>query len=292
MNKMEKRGELTSKQLITIIILIISFAIIIAFFIMLGIGSSIDKESCRNSVVMRGALPAGKDIISLKCKTQDVCLSMGGDCGVTREDLVTVKVDGENELVEEMVNLLWDCWWMMGEGKVDYMSIGLGFNEAYCSFCSKVYFDSKIQENYPDGISYKKLYDYMEKNKVPNKDETYMYNFYKLNSMDKVREELLKGEWKVDIYDYKLDPMKEQAVITAIVKQGWGGKALSAASGILPGIGLGLLILNIPGAVAGGFIGFSIGLEEIDAEFYIPRYLEFDGKELEALDCKEYVSEG
>jgi len=174
-----KKGELTSKQLITIIILIISFVIILGFFFMLHLKSTIDKESCRNSVIMRGALPAGKDMVQLKCKTQDVCLSMGGGCDVSRKDMVIIKVDNENELIEEMAGLLYDCWWMMGEGKVDYMSSGMGISEAYCSICDKIYFDSEIQKKYPEGISYLKIYDFMKTNKIPNKDENMIFMIIK-----------------------------------------------------------------------------------------------------------------
>ena len=89
-----KKGELTSKQLITIIILIISFSIILIFFFMFGFESVIDEESCRNSVMMRGTFSfldtklVDVNPISLKCKTQDVCLSMGGDCQAGNENKI------------------------------------------------------------------------------------------------------------------------------------------------------------------------------------------------------------
>ena len=134
-----KKGELTSKQLITIIILIISFAIIVAFFFMLGLKSSIDKESCRNSAVMRG-IPFGNWVVTLKCKTQDICFSRGGDCDSKAKDLVTIDVKDNNKLSEEMDNLINECWWMMGEGKVDYGGKGS------CAICHRVYFDDKIKE--------------------------------------------------------------------------------------------------------------------------------------------------
>lgn len=138
-NSKNKKAELTSKQIITIIILIISFAIILSFFLMLGLRSSIDKESCRNSVVMIG-IPFGDWVINLKCKTQDICFNMGRNCDSKSKDLVTIDVKDKEELVKEMDNLINECWWMMGEGKGDYGGKGS------CAICHRVYFDDKIKE--------------------------------------------------------------------------------------------------------------------------------------------------
>ena len=297
---MNKRGELTSKQLITIIILIISFAIIIIFFVSLNLRQTIDTEACRNSVILRGSLPLGADTVQLKCKTQSVCLSMGEDCDVTREDLVTIDVENENELTKEMVNLLWDCWWMMGEGKVDYMSAGLGRSEPYCSICSKVYFDGKIQEKYKKdgGIPYSLIYNYMQRNKVPERDESFLFSIYKVNSMDSIRQDLLVDSG-YDIYQYKLDPEKEQVVTTAIVKEGWAEGLISgvATSAVIIGsVALSPMTLGtslVAGSLAvGTAVGFTVEALDDDTSYLTPQYLEFNGDALKALDCKEYVSEG
>lgn len=306
---MIKKAELTSTQLVTIIILIISFAIILAFFFMLGLRGSIDKESCRNSVVMRGVLPIGKDVVSLRCKTQDVCLSLGAECDINRKDMTTIKVKDENELTKEMVNLLWDCWWMMGEGKVDYMPSRIGTNEAYCSICNKVYFDSKIQEKYKDGISYLKLYNYMKENKVPNKDESYLFSIYKMNSLDSLKESLLSSG--IDIYKYSLDSEKEYVVMTGMNEQGWGkavGGGVGGTVGVMSGLAagakigaifgsvggpIGTVVGGVAGAGTGTVIGIWIGSKANDFQHMAPQYKEFKKEELEkGFLCKEYVSEG
>jgi len=295
--KINKKGELSSNQLITIIILIISFAIIVAFFVMLGLKSTIDKETCRNSVITRGALPFGKDAVQLKCKTQDVCLTMGDDCMVNRKDIITIKVNNEEELTKEMVNLIYDCWWMMGEGKVNYMSGWIGFSEAYCSICSKVIFDKKIQEKYPSGISYKNIYDYMQTTKIPERDESYLFNMYKINSLEIIRQKFLgDGGW--DIYDYKIDPNKEYVVTMAIVEDGWAEEIIAGITTLVAvgsvalapfTFGTSLALGAAAGAVA---TGITMAVPGKDVSYLYPIYLEFNGKELAALNCKEYVSEG
>ena len=295
--KMDKKAELTSKQLVTIIILIISFAIIILFFVSLNLRETIDSEACRNSVILRGSLPLGADTVQLKCKTNDVCLSMGGDCGIERKDLVTVKVDDEDELVEEMVNLLWDCWWMMGEGKVNYIPSGIGFDETYCTLCDKVYFDDEIKEKYKEegGIPYALIYNYMQSVKVPEKDESFLFSIYKLNSLESIREGLLV-EQGYDIYEYKLDPEQEQVIVTAIMESTSNVEIVGGVIGGLVGSVVGFFVpgshfITIPSiASAGAAAGIWFGEEEI--KYLTPRYVEFKGEALESLDCKEYVSEG
>lgn len=170
-----KKGELTSTQLITIAILIISFAVILFFLVRANLKSDIDAEACRNSISMRG-IPFGDYIITLKCKTQDVCFSMSGDCEEEVDDIIQV-VD-KDELVKEMVNLLADCWWMFGEGKIDYGKTG------DCAICYKIYFDDEIKNNHEwVDISEHLL------NKIPNSDEIYASYLY---SRDNVQ--LIRGE--------------------------------------------------------------------------------------------------
>ena len=208
-----KKAELTSKQLITIIILITSFTIILAFFFMLNLRSTIDRESCRNSVAMRGAISfIGKSPVSLKCKTQDVCFSMGGDCVAGEK----INIQSKFELKKEMTNLLVDCWWMMGEGKVDYDS------PESCAICYKVYFDDEIQEGELEGeekgFSYKALYDYMFVNKVPGEDINYLYYFYGLSSFNLVRNKISSDtNNKLDINTEKFDFNEEYVVVTSIL---------------------------------------------------------------------------
>lgn len=176
-----KKAELTSKQLITIIILIISFTIIVAFFVMLGLKSIISNESCRNSVMLRGTFSKipiiGKDFISLKCKIEDICLSMGGECSVKTDR--SIKIADENELNKELINLQNDCGWMMGEGKVKYGS------EGDCAICYKLYFDDKIKmdiKRISPGrtIETKEIYVVVT---GTNKDGNYLYpNFVKFST--------------------------------------------------------------------------------------------------------------
>jgi len=203
-----KKAELTSKQLITIIILIISFTIILAFFFMLNLRSTINKESCRNSVAMKEAVSiGGLSPISLRCKSQDVCFSMGGDCEAGEK----IKVEDKPELIKEMTNLLVDCWWMMGEGKVDYDG------SKSCAICYKVYFDDKIKLKKDFDVSYKDLYRYMLVN-IPEGEVNYLYYFYKLSTFDLVGNKIFSdSKGNLDINTEKFDFSEDYVVVTSIL---------------------------------------------------------------------------
>lgn len=144
---MEKKAELTTKQLVTIIILIISFAVILFLLMRLDLGGATNKEVCHNSVVMVGK----SDFIgSLDCRTDYDCISAGGDCSDFSE---TQKIEAKTE--EEIKNAIQkeinDCWWMFGNGTIDYVGynwkvdkfVGTG-----CAICDIVKFDEKIQQEF------------------------------------------------------------------------------------------------------------------------------------------------
>lgn len=171
-----KRGELTSQQLITIIILIVSFVIILAFLAMLNLRGTIDEEGCKSSLAF-SQIPFGGHIINLRCKTQNVCLSMGGNCLTPSKNTVKTTVRNEGEIDKEISRLIARCWGMMGEGQINYGSNG------YCAICYKIYFDDKIKSD-PEiikngGIPYFDIYSYMN-TKMPDKEFSYLYYLYSL----------------------------------------------------------------------------------------------------------------
>lgn len=289
-----KKGDLTSTQLITIIILIISFSVLLIFYFSLNLKSNIDKDSCRNSVIMRGSLPTGKDAVQLKCKTVDTCLSMGDNCNVANKNIETIKVQNENELMKEMATLLSDCWWMMGEGKVDYMPSNIIQDSSYCTICNKIYFDKKIQDKYPDGIPYLSLFNYMKSNKAPGKDESYLFYIYNLNSLDSIRNNILESQ-KRDIYQYKIDTKKDYAVMTALTKQIGTGKVIAKFGSVIGGGVIGYFVGGgAKGAIQGLALGAAVASQINPNLFYMyPEFVEFNLENLENLiKCTEYVSEG
>ncbi len=164
-----KKGALTQNKIITIIILIIVAAILIAYF---GVQYSrskslISKQDCFNSVVARNnALTRGEvvqvEFYPLRCKSEEV------------------KIDNsdEEEIQKTIANAMYDCWWMLGEGKMTFLKdkayIRLMPNdnseEMACVLCSTITFNKKVKEKNLDVD----IMSYLEKTKIPLEDKTYL----------------------------------------------------------------------------------------------------------------------
>ncbi len=145
---LNKKGELTTQQLVVIIILIISFVVILFLLWRLNLGETTNKEICHNSVVMAGKK---KGVLSsLDCRTTYVCISGGEPCNefnpTTTIEINLNDKNAETEILEAIQKEIDDCWWMFGEGKIDYVS---GLSGYYCAICSMIKFDEKIQNKFP-----------------------------------------------------------------------------------------------------------------------------------------------
>jgi len=141
---MKKSGELTTQQLVGIIILIASFAVILFLLFRLNLGETSNKEICHNSVVLKSQSKISSG--SLNCKTSYVCI--GGNC----EDFISsidVSAKTKDEIIEAIQSEIKDCWWMFGEGKIDY--VGYSWKIDYlvgtnCALCSVIKFGESVED--------------------------------------------------------------------------------------------------------------------------------------------------
>lgn len=139
--------------IIGMIILIISAAILIYFSTKLTQTGIEKKEACRQSVVMRSKSILGtqpiQSILPLNCQTE----------------IIKIKISNEEEIKKRIAEALYDCWYMMGEGELDF--VGEEGKKA-CVICSIIKFDEKLKEKKVEGI-----YKYMKETKIPKKNITF-----------------------------------------------------------------------------------------------------------------------
>jgi len=165
-----RKGELTTTQLITIIVLIVSFVVLLYFFFRLNLGATSNSEICHNSVILKskGGGLAG----DLQCKSDYVCISGGEKCsGVNPTISVNVDPNAKTEVLKAIADQMANCWYTFGEGKISYAS-AKGVGDQVCAVCSVVSFDSKIQS-----VSYKDLIDYLANTQKSNA-QTYLQYLY------------------------------------------------------------------------------------------------------------------
>ena len=203
----EKTGELTTQQVVGLIILITSFAVILFFFFRLNLGETTNKEICHNSVVLKGKSVAGFG--SLDCRTNYLCISGGEECeGISpteTKEIDLTKDNAKNEIMKAIADEMADCWWMFGEGKVDYggswdstVEKIIPWSEYNCAVCSNIKFDKKIQENFQEGINYNEFYNFLNNKK--DDSQTYLKYLYGSDSLDIVKSKLKKFKFSENFF--------------------------------------------------------------------------------------------
>jgi hypothetical protein len=212
MRKIDKKGELTTQKLVTIIVLITSFVIILFLLFRLNWGATTADEICHNSVVLKSK---GKGLVGgLDCKTSYVCISGGGDCeGINPTETIDVSFSGEDEIIKKeimkaMADEMADCWWMFGEGELAYL--GTDFQGDHCAICSIVKFDGAIQEKFSE-ITYSEFYNYLLVTEKSN-TKSYLKYLYGVFSLDSVQE----FNRKVDIDSEKIITTEKFVIVTGI----------------------------------------------------------------------------
>jgi hypothetical protein len=193
----DKHGELTTKQLVTIIILIVSFIIVLFLLFKLNLGETTNKEVCHNSVILkeRSGILAGP----LDCRTNYLCISGGEDCEeIPTTSTIDVDSENKNETMKALADEMSDCWWMFGEGKMDYIDTA-AFERVACSICSIVEFDETLHET---SISYEEFYNYL-KTAPKTQAQTYLKYLYATDDLETLQEQFdnLEG--------FKKDPSPE-----------------------------------------------------------------------------------
>lgn len=187
-----KRGsDFTINQLFTLILVIIGFVMLIAVLYMnTDILKSEDKV-CQFSVLARASAPSeAQGIIPLKCKTKKICLTQDvknacKEAFGTNKDVEIIKLSDKPEeaiakIEEESVKAYYNCWVMMGEGKVDifgnYFRVrNLDVTIPTCVICSRVAVDISVKAELldasRDGVNLEK---YLTTHKVPGTNKNYI----------------------------------------------------------------------------------------------------------------------
>ncbi len=207
MKKINKRGELTTQQLVIIIVLIVSFIIILFLLFRLNLGETTNKEICHNSVVLK-AKSAGLSG-PLDCRTNYLCISGGKDCkGITPTSTVKVNPKNKEEIMKALADEMVDCWWMFGEGEITYADKSLA-QKTSCSLCSIVEFDESFKEI--DPISYIEFYNYLSTTSKTT-PQTYLQYLYPTNNLNELSKELKLANY----FDKNLEFDKTYSILTGM----------------------------------------------------------------------------
>lgn len=182
---MNKRGELTSQQIILIILALAGFAIILYFLVSLNIEGKGEDQACKLAILARAQVSSGipflKESLPLACKTKKTCITgADGKCEENfageKYDLIKVDEDEAKESIEKVLASEYvKCWDTVGRGNLQVFGtlskdqLGVGVAEPKCMICARIAVDDISQET----LRQVKVDEYMEKTKAPGSEFTY-----------------------------------------------------------------------------------------------------------------------
>lgn len=267
---MKKIGEITSGQVVIVLLTIISFVMLVWFLLTYPFSDTVDRETCHQSIVMRSSvnnwLVKTNQIVPLKCQTEKMCLSISGEScekeflKPNKNNIIyrkTVPGGGKETLdriKDEYAKALYDCHSMVGEGQLSFMPNSF-YEKKYCLICSRIAAGNDLKNKSRIGgggesiqISYIDLYEYMKDMKTPD-GRSYLQATFDAETvgemtqrLEKVREVYNKNsEIKIEkIEDMKINLSGQNAIIVqTIPKSTWktwvvaGGSGAAIATGII-----------------------------------------------------------
>ncbi len=314
----KKLGELTSAQIVGIVIVIFSLLVILGFIFILNPSDVSAEELCHNSVILRGSSGVIRQGVDLDCRREYICITKDGSCeGLSKPDVKKVK--NVNEVYEILADEMASCWWMFGEGRVDYIGKE-AIKSNYCSLCDEIYFDGSLKEleGVVDGnISKDGLYDYLSNVKAPGKEITYSEYIFGTNNLDSLKQSA-SDQYKIEGTFGKINTGKKYFVVMGITSETsgflWsligsgGGFVAGAITAFLGPVGLigGAVVIGVS-AIGGAIIGDTVSQKiansfepeiaaiqvqgrGVENQFTAPTVLEVDSKKFEALNCEKIVT--
>ncbi len=180
-----KRGEITSTQLTVLILALVGFIILLVFLYTIFNNQNVsDSELCRVSVLTRATAPdISQASLPLKCRTSKICISLSGkqnECPqfIGESNVENIRLSGDesqmrNTIEQTLANNMYDCWKMMGTGKLDlygsaWKSFGLSesdLGKATCVICTRVALGNDVvAAKLPEKVN---LGEYLKQQKLP-----------------------------------------------------------------------------------------------------------------------------
>ena len=272
---MEKKGDggMTARQIAIILLSLAGFVLVLMLVVQLFFLNELsDYELCHTSVIARAQTPqAESQYIPLKCKTKKTCITSDENCNqFIAEDKVTKVKIQENDPVsvrkieETLANGMYDCWSMMGEGKLDLFNGGVRkytnweSQRVTCLICSRV----AINVEDAAIMSQIDINEYLKNNPAPGTSTSYLSAFtdrgtnsYARATIAPKQEDIGGTFTKESLNEYAIvfTQIKPEDYSTAFGKLAGFGASVAGATFMTPGIkALASTPLGVTIAVAGG----------------------------------------
>lgn len=292
---MNKHGEITTQQIVLLIILLVSFAIILFLLFRLNIGGETEKELCHNSVVTRGSAVIPADASPLKCSRTYLCITKDGSCeGLTKPEVEKVKT--KEEVYQILADEMADCWWMFGEGEVNY--VGKDFkSNLYCSICSQILLDDSLSEieGIQNNIDEKDFYEYLENQKI-SEEQTYLEYLTGLKKVEYIEQSMAEEGGSFGSFELGKQYFVMMGIYSDVGVGKWvigagivGGIIAIPFTGGVSSVAVSALIIggaSVSSGVGGYYAGTAIK-GDAGYDFLSPVILEANSEEFNVFKCKD-----
>lgn len=301
------KGEITTQQIVLLIILLISFVVILFFIVGFDFFATSDSEICHNSVVSR-SISSSDAVVPLKCSRSYICLSKDKSCERMTDPKIE-KVASKEEVYFVLAEKMADCWWMFGEGRIDYIGKDFFKKNNYCSICSQIGFDDSIKEieGIEQEINKDEFYDYLAKTKMPESELTYSEYFFGTKDVARLKRVTLETEDGTEVVAGtfgKIDLNKQYFIIMGITSEVsgrvWkmGAGVLVFAGGLVTGYSWAGLILGgllygateVTGGIEPEISAIIVEGDGIKNNFMAPTIQEANSNTLIKFDCKDVIT--
>lgn len=175
--------------IVSITLSILAFLAVAFFLTSLNLKDRSSDEICKLSVLGRGTSPdAAQAALPIECTTKKVCLSSSkGSCNEVfagEKEVDEIALSKESEKASELIaeasaQAIYDCWNMMGQGKIDLFGefgtqFGLDPTKPTCVICSRIAVDKDVSS---DTLTQVNINNYLRTHKVPGSELTYLQTF-------------------------------------------------------------------------------------------------------------------
>lgn len=296
---MNRKGEMTTEQIVILIVLIASFAVILFFISRLNLFSENEDNICHNSVVARGNVAkisgSTSNSIPLDCERSYICITSDKVCPNMQKPIV-IKVKTKEDVYRALAEEMADCWWMFGEGKINYVGADM-FDKLYCSICDQIVFDASVKKIFDsDNFSRVEFYNYLVKNNVSS-GISYSKYFFNIDDFESFSGWGELGAINLDKPYYILTGMTSDiSTLGWIFNVGAGAAIGAAAIALIPfsggtsaGFYAALVVgakAGVAGAITGGIVVAPIVKGLSGNDFIPPSLIEIGSEEYDSLKCE------
>jgi hypothetical protein len=251
---------------------------------------------------MKATTGIPSDATPLKCSREYICLTKDGSCeGMTSPEIIKTKSKEEvyNALAEKMA----DCWWMFGEGKINYVGKDMKEN-LYCSICSQIMFDNSLTEieGLEENINEKEYYLYLEDKIMSDseREETYLKYLTGSNSVKEIEDSLKNAEGSFGSFEYNKIYFLMTGIYSEVGVWQWTLLGVAAGIGVLAvpfTAGQSLWISAIivggtgtAGGIAGHYVGTAVKGDGVKNEFLKPVIFPAESDIFNSFNCKDVIT--